>query len=1067
MRSHILDFFWTNQSLSESESSALPPPEVLEEVLNNVYISLHPQTQYKATYSTPSGPPMEPTLALYCPIEGGNYVIDDTVRELARKTGSDVVVLDAVHMAAGEWGHFGQAASLIELPQNPLHFSIQTTPSFTRSAAARDDDDDDDEFGPASPAHMTFQVVVPQRAPRMSGNGPSNGSVAKAKSFFDTCINVQTRNDAGTPDVTSRPRLIYIRDFGTLSSSWPSLHPALLSAVRQRRQGALARTSSPVANPTVIVFGITPSIFPQSSTPPTAPGPQSLMNLLTNRSGQATPGAATSKPGKSDWGEEDHSEKVRERRLRERLRKWERGDHALQSEFPKLLTGPPVEDEPSSPGLSDVVVVGGPGGGGNPINSFFGPFFGGRRPRLHLANPNTPISSGFLRVSILVPTSRSLSHEKASRMGRRREINELTMRMAIGTVGGQLEPRGAASVFSAYPESVASSEHARPGGSVNGAKMWDDWGNKIETWTAVKQIGDQSVGRAISSSSPETVRSSLSSISVPWVHVCGAWADHRASLDFRKAWIQQSSNRLSGEDQQDRDRDNERERHVDNIIEAVKHDPYLDSHEQRLLGCIVDSVSMPTTFSHVHLPAHTIDSVRTIVSLPLLHPTAFQQGILKEHSMTGCLLFGPPGTGKTLVVRALAKEAGCRMLAISPSDVMDMYVGEGEKLVRSVFSLARRLAPCVVFIDEIDALFGARSSSRDTAGGFVHRGVITEFMQEMDGLKTSNTDNVIVIGATNRPFDLDDAVLRRLPRRLLVDLPGEREREEILKILLREEVLSPEVDLKALARDTPTFSGSDLKHVCVSAALDAVKENVSVPWVVEPPQDTLRTSHADGDGAVTQSLDDSTVLATQKRVLRPRNFAKALKEITPSASESLGTLADLRRWNDEFGEGRKRKKQVWGKDRFGFTRRWDRGEDGKVATACGCAPLVATRCRSLRRFGLSAVRNGRVVVVAIAARVASFILVLAFRRRGSSRPAWPIVLGRGRLADGHDRVAPDSPPVLAADRALAVGPAVRVVARVVHAHSAVGPGARVAARKDLNRYFNAVRRRGCGAYDEV
>jgi hypothetical protein len=81
---------------------------------------------------------------------------------------------------------------------------------------------------------------------------------------------------------------------------------------------------------------------------------------------------------------------------------------------------------------------------------------------------------------------------------------------------------------------------------------------------------------------------------------------------------------------------------------------------------------MPTSFARVHLPPHTIDSVRTIVSLPLLHPTAFQQGILKEHSMTGCLLFGPPGTGKTLVVRALAKEAGCRMLAISPSDVMDM-----------------------------------------------------------------------------------------------------------------------------------------------------------------------------------------------------------------------------------------------------------------------------------------------------------------------------------------------------------------------------------------------------------
>jgi ATP-dependent 26S proteasome regulatory subunit len=84
------------------------------------------------------------------------------------------------------------------------------------------------------------------------------------------------------------------------------------------------------------------------------------------------------------------------------------------------------------------------------------------------------------------------------------------------------------------------------------------------------------------------------------------------------------------------------------------------------------SASLSTTFNQVHLPEHTIDAVRTIVSLPLLHPAAFQQGILKEHGMTGCLLFGPPGTGKTLVVRALAKEAGCRMLIISPSDVMDM-----------------------------------------------------------------------------------------------------------------------------------------------------------------------------------------------------------------------------------------------------------------------------------------------------------------------------------------------------------------------------------------------------------
>lgn len=105
-------FFWAHQSLPEPEPSSLPPPEVFEEILNNVYLALHPQAQHKATYSTSSGPPIEPTLALYCPIEGGDYIIDDTVRELARRTGSDVVVLDAVHIAAGEWGHFGQGTSI-------------------------------------------------------------------------------------------------------------------------------------------------------------------------------------------------------------------------------------------------------------------------------------------------------------------------------------------------------------------------------------------------------------------------------------------------------------------------------------------------------------------------------------------------------------------------------------------------------------------------------------------------------------------------------------------------------------------------------------------------------------------------------------------------------------------------------------------------------------------------------------------------------------------------------------------------------------------------------------------
>ena len=597
-------FFWTYQSLSESKPSTLPQPEVFEEVLNNVFLSLHPQAQHKATYSTSNGPPIEPSLALYCPIEGGNYVIDDTVRELARRTGSDVVVLDAVHIAAGEWGHFGQgtlipsfestersathcatfslAASLIELPQNPLHLPSPAPTRQSPSGVIRDDDDDDDDF-PGTP-HMTVQLVVPSRASRTSRDVPSKGSLVKAKTFFEMCINVQAPNDAGNSNATLRPRLVYVRDLTTLSSSWGSLHPALLSAVRQRRQGALPRSTSPVVNPTVIVFGITPPIVLPSSISPSPPGPQGLMNMLTSRSGQAAPGVATSRPGKSDWGEEDHAEKAREWRLRERLRKWERGDHTLQSELPKFPTGPIVEDEPGSPGQPDVVFVGGPGGE-NPFSSLLRPLLG-PRPSLRSTSSNPQTSSGFLRTSVLVPASRSLSREKTSRIGRRREVNELTMRMAVGAVGGLLETRSAALVFSELAPTCP--ENPGPGDMTNAVKMWDDWGNTMEAWATVKQIADQAVGRVVSSSI-ELVRSTLSATPVSWAHVCGAWADQRASRDLRKAWIQEFSSKPAGEDQQDKNGDNGKDTHGDDIVEAVKHDPYLESHEQRLLGCIVDS----------------------------------------------------------------------------------------------------------------------------------------------------------------------------------------------------------------------------------------------------------------------------------------------------------------------------------------------------------------------------------------------------------------------------------------------------------------------------------------------
>ncbi|CDO71236.1 hypothetical protein BN946_scf184863.g32 [Trametes cinnabarina] len=970
-----LNILWTPEDGADgsdppnAQNTTLPPPEIFNEVLHNLHIVLHPQTQHRATYSTNGSSLVEPTLALYCPIEGGDYILDATVREMARQTGADVVVLDAVHLAAGECGHFGKAAaSVLQLPTNPLQ--LQSSPQeVIRSMSQRESEEDDEE--PPSPyvvSPMTVHVMtaVPRR-PIRALEPPRSTPTMRLRAFFDDIINV--RSNAVAPGVSEeqqsspsrRPRIIYVRDYPTLAASSSTWYPSLLASVRQRRQGAISRPTSPVLNPTAIVFGVTPSFVvpePSSSTSPSGiPG----LHLMSSRSADTHSGSANVKPPKSEYGEDSSSEKAREKRVQRRLKRWARGN---SDDVPRLHT---VNEENNvndgSRGRSNVVVLGQQSFAG--LSPFLGNSFSRALAGRSQGTPESDSRLGFFRTSLVFPTLRSLTSEKESRIDRRREINQLVMRMAVAQVGGVLDK------LDEIPQPDRSS---LVGDDPEPAKtqLWEHWGHTVEVWPNVQRIADRAVGSVVAANRAYLPSNrSLEPTPVPWSAVFDAWAADRSTQNVWKTLFSTPpSGKVHRENDEDERAEVEDEADVDEIIEKLKRNPDLDEHEQRLLGCIVDTASITTTFKQVHLPPHTIDSIRTMVSLPLLHPSAFQQGILKEHSMTGCLLFGPPGTGKTLVVRALAKEAGCRMLVVSPSDIMDMYVGEGEKLVRAVFSLARRLSPCVVFIDELDALFGARLS-RESGNSLAHRGVITEFMQEMDGLKSSKDSNVIVIGATNRPFDLDDAVLRRLPRRLLVDLPGEKEREgscsaqlllcwvmpltsspahstEILKILLRDETLADDVDLKQLAKKTESFSGSDLKHLCVSAALDAVKERVTVPWRqsasqpsdVQPqekdPEFALESSATPEPATTTEAsqtaleepADTTATGQTEQasshtlhiRSLHLRNFEQALKEITPSASEALGSLSELRKWNEEFGEGRRSKKrQVWGKDRFGFS----------------------------------------------------------------------------------------------------------------------------------------------------
>ncbi|KAF8813043.1 AAA-domain-containing protein [Phlegmacium glaucopus] len=274
--------------------------------------------------------------------------------------------------------------------------------------------------------------------------------------------------------------------------------------------------------------------------------------------------------------------------------------------------------------------------------------------------------------------------------------------------------------------------------------------------------------------------------------------------------------------------------------------------------------------------------LRTVVSLPILYPDHFQSGILAKESIMGVLLYGPPGTGKTMLCRALAHQCGARMIAVKPSNILDMYVGESDKNASAVFSLAHRLAPCVVFIDEVDALFGARSSgsNRDK----IHRDILTEFMQAMDGLQSAGINKkkgIVVIGATNRPFDIDQAILRRLPCRVLVDLPDEIQRKNILEGLLKDETC--DADLVKIAKDTDGYSGSDLKNLCVSAAMASVKDAIDNFTWNKSSKDTVHPTPTNGD------------VASRNRTITMTHFSHALSEVVPSFSKN--TSEELSRWH--------------------------------------------------------------------------------------------------------------------------------------------------------------------------
>merc|ERR1712062_44661 len=226
------------------------------------------------------------------------------------------------------------------------------------------------------------------------------------------------------------------------------------------------------------------------------------------------------------------------------------------------------------------------------------------------------------------------------------------------------------------------------------------------------------------------------------------------------------------------------------------------------------------TYSAVGGLGEQIRELREVIELPLLNPELFMRvGITPPK---GCLLYGPPGTGKTLLARAVASQLDANFLKVVSSAIVDKYIGESARLIREMFNYARDHQPCIIFMDEIDAIGGRRFSEGTSADREIQR-TLMELLNQMDGFDVLG--KVKIIMATNRPDTLDPALLRpgRLDRKIEIALPNEQARMEILKIHSNPITKHGDIDYEAIVKLSDGFNGADLRNVCTEAGLFAIR----------------------------------------------------------------------------------------------------------------------------------------------------------------------------------------------------------------------------------------------------
>jgi len=226
-------------------------------------------------------------------------------------------------------------------------------------------------------------------------------------------------------------------------------------------------------------------------------------------------------------------------------------------------------------------------------------------------------------------------------------------------------------------------------------------------------------------------------------------------------------------------------------------------------------------FAEIGGLSEQIRELREVIELPLINPELFQRVGIDPPK--GCLLYGPPGTGKTLLARAVASQLDCNFLKVVSSAIVDKYIGESARLIREMFNYARDHQPCIIFMDEIDAIGGRRFSEGTSADREIQR-TLMELLNQMDGFDALG--QVKMIMATNRPDTLDPALLRpgRLDRKIQIDLPNDQGRFDILKIHSAKISKQGEIDYEAIVKLSEGFNGADLRNVCTEAGMYAIRD---------------------------------------------------------------------------------------------------------------------------------------------------------------------------------------------------------------------------------------------------